>query len=326
MDPLTHTLTGLALSRAGLNRFHRWATPFLLLTSNAPDIDIVSAFGGNFNYFHYHRWLTHSLAGAPVLAAVSALLFCAFERSFRSFRVLFGLAMAAISSHLLLDWTNAYGVRFLLPFNEHWFSLDVTNVVDIWIWAVLLVAALGPVVSRLVSAEIGARPGAGRGMAIAALALVALYDGGRGLLHSRAVQTLESRIYDGETPVRAGAFPTAANPLLWDGAVETTDEVRRYRFSLSKNFDPYSGEVFHKPETVPTIAAARNTPMFRIFLNFSKYPSWRVTPAAQAENTTEVEVVDMRFGFSVTAIVDAANRVLSTKFRFSSPTVSVLRL
>lgn len=326
MDPLTHTLTGLALSRAGLNRFHRWATPFLLLTANAPDIDIVSALGGNYNYFHYHRWLTHSLAAAPVLAAASALLFCAFERSLRSFRALFGIAMVAIASHLLLDWTNAYGVRFLLPFNERWFSLDVTNVVDIWIWAVLLVAAVAPALSRLVSAEIGARSGAGRGMAIAALALVALYDGGRGLLHSRAVQTLESRVYDGEAPVRAGAFPRAANPLLWDGAVETEQEVRRYRFSLAKNFDPYSGEVFHKPETAPAIDSARNTPMFRLFLGFSKYPLWRVIPAAQPENATEVQVIDMRFGFSVTAIVDAANRVVSTRFRFTSTAVSVWRL
>ncbi len=325
MDPLTHTLTGLALSRAGLNRFHRRATPFLLLAANAPDIDVVSALGGNFNYFHYHRWLTHSLAGAPVLAAAAALLFCAFERSLRSFRALFAIAMVGIASHLLLDWTNSYGVRFLLPFDEHWFSLDVTNVVDIWIWAVLLIAAVAPALSRLVSSEIGARSGPGRGMAIAALTLVVLYDGGRGLLHSRAVETLESRVYDGAPPLRTGAFPTAANPLLWDGAVETPDEVRRYRFSLSKNFDPYSGEVFHKPETVPAIAAARSTPMFQVFLNFAKYPLWRVVPAAQPDNATEVQVVDMRFGFSVTAIVDAANRVLSTKFRFTSAAVSVLR-
>src|ERR1043165_1620564 len=40
MDPLTHTATGLFLSRAGLNRWTPLATPILLLAANAPDIDI----------------------------------------------------------------------------------------------------------------------------------------------------------------------------------------------------------------------------------------------------------------------------------------------
>ena len=66
MDPLTHTATGLFLSRAGLNRLTPQAAPILMLAANAPDIDIVTTAGGSLNYLHYHRHLTHSLAAMPV--------------------------------------------------------------------------------------------------------------------------------------------------------------------------------------------------------------------------------------------------------------------
>ena len=68
MDNLTHTLTGLFLSRIGLNRWTPGASAILMLAANAPDIDVVSAAGGSLNYLHYHRHLTHSLAAMPLMA------------------------------------------------------------------------------------------------------------------------------------------------------------------------------------------------------------------------------------------------------------------
>ncbi|MGA3027504.1 MAG: metal-dependent hydrolase [Bryobacteraceae bacterium] len=316
MDNVTHTLTGLAMSRAGLNRCYKHATPLLLLAANAPDIDIVALSRGGFAYFHYHRAITHSLAAAPVLALAIALLFCAIDRSWRNLAVAFGLALAGVASHLLLDWTNAYGVRLLLPFSSQWYSLDQTNIFDVWIWAVLLVAAVGPPLARLVSSEVGARSGSGRGLAIFALLFLGLYNVGRGVIHQRALDTLESRVYEGASPVRAGAFPTAANPMLWDGVVETSSTVRRYRFSLLDGFDPDSGELFQKPESSPAVDAAARTPEFRVFLGFSKYPLWSVVPVPEPENGVRVRARDMRFGFSVETIVDADNRASGASFRF----------
>ena len=71
MDNLTHTAIGLFLSRAGLNRLTPRATPILLLAANAPDLDVVSWFGGSLNYLHYHRHLTHSLAALPLMVILS---------------------------------------------------------------------------------------------------------------------------------------------------------------------------------------------------------------------------------------------------------------
>ena len=74
MDNLTHTLTGIALSQAGLNRKTRFATLAVILGSNAPDVDIVTRFGGSVAYLECHRGLTHCLLGASALAVVLAAL------------------------------------------------------------------------------------------------------------------------------------------------------------------------------------------------------------------------------------------------------------
>src|SRR5580704_14982772 len=68
MDNLTHTLTGLALSQAGLSRWYTRPALLLMLAANIPDIDIVNIAGGPFNYFLAHRGITHAITMAPVMA------------------------------------------------------------------------------------------------------------------------------------------------------------------------------------------------------------------------------------------------------------------
>ena len=73
-----------------------------------------------------------------------------------------GIALIGVASHLLLDWTNVYGIRLLFPFSSQWFHLDLINLFDLIVWVVLLLAWLGPLMGKLVSGEIGAKrePGA----------------------------------------------------------------------------------------------------------------------------------------------------------------------
>src|ERR1700734_3600278 len=164
MDPLTHSATGIFLGRAGLNRFCEQAPWILVLAANAPDIDIVTLFGGSLSYLHYHRHLTHSLAAMPAMALLPVLLVRLFTRKPFRWRAAYGISFTAVVSHLLLDYTNMYGIRLLLPFSARWFRLDLTAVMDLWIWAVLLLALAGPAIVRLVNSEIGARSNSpGRG-------------------------------------------------------------------------------------------------------------------------------------------------------------------
>jgi inner membrane protein len=326
MDPLTHTLTGLALSRAGLNRRSAYATPILLLAANAPDIDIAALAGGSVSYLHYHRYITHAFFAVPFLAWLPVLVVRLWAKKPFDWKWAYLVSVLGVLTHPLLDWMNPYGVRFLLPFSSRWYRLDILSLGDVWIWAVLLSALLAPALARLVSSEIGARPGSGRGWAVAALSFLLLYSCGRDLLHERALATLDSRLYDGMEPVRVAAFPRAASPFRWAGLVETAQFYSILDVNLLGEFDPTAGRVLYKPEPGPreaaAAAAARKTEAFRVFLNFSQYPYWRFTPADHPEDAIGVDVMDLRFGapphqrFVATAIVDRTGRVVRSGFAY----------
>jgi inner membrane protein len=326
MDPLTHTATGLFLSRIGLKRWTPLATPILLLAANAPDIDIVTSAGGPLNYLHYHRHLTHSLVAMPAMALLTVALVRVVSRKTIHWPGAFFAALIAVATHLLLDWTNTYGVRLFLPFSARWLRLDLNNVFDLWIWGVFLVCIAGPFLGRLVGSEIasqsGPQPLHGRGFAWLALGFLLLYDCGRGVLHARAVTELESRIYEDSAPLRTLAVPGPANPWRWKGVVETGDFCAVGDVDLMGNFDPAHATVFQKPAPDPAIQAAARTPVFQEFLRFSQFPLWRVSPAADLENGKVVEVIDLRFGnppapaFMVSATINSQLQPVSTSFQF----------
>lgn len=323
MDNLTHTAIGLFLSRAGLNRWTPLATPILLLAANAPDVDIVTLAGGSLNYLHFHRHLTHSLIAMPVMAAAAVLLVRLLWRKPVHWLGAFAAALIGVASHLLLDWTNMYGIRLLLPFSEAWQSLDLNSVIDLWIWAALLLGVAGTFVARLVGGEITS--GAikdrhpGRAGAIFALAFVLFYDCGRQVLHTRAIATLQSRIYQGMAPGRVAALPDEVNPLHWRGLVETADFYALADVNLAGDFDPTRATLFLKPEPDPALDVARRTPTFQEFLRFSQFPFWRVLAVPEPEGAREVTLVDMRFRtFTAQATLDSQLRVLNQTFQFGS--------
>ena len=317
MDNLTHTLTGLMLSRAGLSRWYARPALVLMLAANAPDIDVCWSLRGTIGYIEHHRGITHSIAMLPVMALLPVLIACVIGRSVRGWKAAWGLSIIGVASHLLLDWTNAYGIRPLLPFSSRWFQLDLNNIVDFWIWAVLLLAWLGPMVAKLVSSEIGAAAGSGRGLALFALCFLPVYDFGRFLSQQRAMEMLTSRIYRGGVPLRAAAFPDSAlNPLEWSGWVETRDVVEHFSLNVLSQFDPSSGTVIYNPDPSPALDAARRDFTIQKFLKFAQYPLWRVTPVADPDGARRVDVRDWRFPFTASAIVDASNRVLSSSFHF----------
>ncbi len=330
MDPLTHTATGLFLSRAGLKRWTPMATPILLLAANAPDIDIVTAAGGPLNYLRFHRHLTHSLLAMPVMALLPVLLVWAVARKPVRWAGAFAAALIAVASHLALDLTNVYGVRLLLPFSGRWLRLDQTNVVDLWIWAVILVAIAGPVIGGLVGSEITSGSAKarhhGRGFAVLALVFLLVYNCGRGILHARATAVLDSRIYQRAEPLRVAALPDPANPWRWRGLVETRDFFALSDLNLLGEFDPMRATILHKPESSPAtdaeLAAAGRTYTFQQFQNFAQWQLWRITPVAEPENGRQVELMDLRFGspaepgFRAVAILTSGLQVIETSFEF----------
>ena len=146
MDNLTHSLVGLAAAKAGLGRVSPYATFVCVAAANLPDIDIVAVAGGPAFYLKHHRGITHSIVGMLSLAFVFPLLFTAGESLWARLRGheprarlkrLLVCSLVLSVSHPLLDWTNSYGVRPLLPWDGRWFYGDLLFIVDPWVWLVL---------------------------------------------------------------------------------------------------------------------------------------------------------------------------------------------
>lgn len=326
MDNVTHSLTGVMMARAGLNRLCPRATLLLVLCSNVPDFDIITTVFGTTAYLDYHRHLTHALVVAPLMALLPVLFVRWLERG-KPFP--WGGAMAVgmvgVLAHLGMDYWNNYGIRLLLPFSGEWFAMDAVMVVDAWILTVLLIALAAPALSKLVGGEMGSREKpTGRGWAITALLFMMLWTGGRVVLHQRAVETLSARRYGGEEPLRVAAWPTPFNPWRWTGYVSTETAWALHDVKLGQPFDPDAGRVYYKPVDAARINAAKRTPEAQGFLRFSQYPVWRMVPVTSPEGGVAVEGVDVRFGspedgrFQVRVVLDERLQVVSSTFTYGT--------
>src|SRR5580765_3135540 len=147
MDNLTHSLVGLTSAKAGLGRLSPHATAVCIASANAADLDFISLFfGDRWTLLQNHRGITHSIVGTIAIGGLVPILFFAFERivaRFRDraprirFRGLLIASMIAAATHPLMDWTNNYGLRPLLPWSGSWFYADWVFIVDPYIWLLL---------------------------------------------------------------------------------------------------------------------------------------------------------------------------------------------
>lgn len=330
MDNVTHTLTGLALARAGLNRHSIRATALLIVSANAPDIDVVGALKGQLTYLEVHRGYTHSLLGLPVMALLSVLFVAALFRQKLPWRRAWLLCAIGVGSHLLLDWTNSYGTRLLLPFSSRWFHLDITSLYDGWIMAALVFAAIWPMFSRLVSREIGSpqkvgKDMPGRKLAIGTLIFFLLFDCARAILHARAVAQLEARLFENAAPVQAVALPESLSPFRWRGVVEAERTYEALPVDTLSNVDLGDAQVFFKPPQQPSLEAAKQTEPFRFFVYFARFPIWSESPVTLDAGLGErIELTDLRFGepqrgtFHCVALENKGFQVLESRFTFGS--------
>jgi inner membrane protein len=301
MDNITHSLVGLMLARAGLEKTTPHGTAMMVLAANAPDIDAVFWFSGSQTYLEWHRTYPHAVAFAPLVALLPMLL-ARVRFSWPSFLA----ALIGVFSHLLLDWTNSYGIPLALPFSWHRFRLDIANVFDVWIWAILLGAVIVMALARRV--HIGPR----RNLAWAALAALLAFDGGRFVSHARAISMMSARLYEGAPPQRVTALPGAFHPLTWRGVVEGAGFVIVLPVDVVTG--PGPERVYPIAAPIPAMDAALATRPFQVFSRWCQLPFWKVTPVADG---LRLDLIDLRFGdpdrpgfASVSAIVDGTGKVV----------------
>jgi len=308
LEPVTHFLTGACLGRAGFNRRTALATATMTLAAEAPDLDVFGRFRGPVFGFAHHRGFTHSFLGLVLVSAVVVgFMYLIWRVRGRKTKhpdlpprwgLLFALAYLAGLSHILLDFTNNYGVRPFWPFSERWYEWDIVFIIDPILLLALILGLVVPAFFALINQEIGVSPQRfkGRAAAICALAVVVVWWAVRDFEHRRAMDALEARTYEQADVIRVGAFPTYANPFLWRGVVETTNFFALANVdSAAPEVDPGEHmEILSKPEETPVTLAAKQSYLGRVYLDWAKFPITETSP--NDDGGYLVRFYDLRFG------------------------------
>lgn len=330
MDNLTHTLFALVMAKGGLERATPRATAALLIGANLPDIDLVTLLWGNIHYLSYHRGFTHSILGITLGALILAFTIYGENNLVRRaateprFLRLFLVALAGTASHFLLDYTNSYGIRPFLPFNDQWFAWDLVFIVDPWILFIFFIGLGLPFLLRLVTQEIGAKATGYRLGSLVCLSLVVLYWGAKDISHRSSLRELQSKNFLTGEPIRLAALPQFLNPFGWYGIAETQTSYHTTFVGWSPDQDGYDRRrirTFHKMEPSEILENASQGQRVKVFLNFARFPLFQVAPSPAGY---EVTVRDLRFdfasqtrkGFLFTIVLDKSLRIASEEFRF----------
>ena len=331
MDNVTHTLFALTLARTPLGRAGRGTAVALVLASNAPDIDIVAAFGGAPSYLTWHRGPTHGPLGILGLGLVVASLVWIGRRALRRdrhdelgapFRMLVPIAVIGVLCHVLMDLPTSYGTRFLSPFDWRWFAVDWMPIVDLYL---LFALAAGLLFGRSSAAG-------GRRNAAIVLALMAANYGVRAASHHQAL-ALAPRLFGPLLPPPCD--PAASDGLLdsWPRTVSATPPPDRSRclvelVAVPTFLSPFSWRViahlsnayeaqdvnlletrYRRPPTAaealwrttqrfpnvwtPAVWTAASTTLGRTFLGFARLPAAR--SIVDQTGTATVRWTDVRF-------------------------------
>ncbi len=348
MEPVTHFLTGACIGRAGLNRKTAYATLAAVLAAEAADLDIFWGMAGPVDELKHHRGITHTFWAVPIVAGVVAGAVWALDRwrkreegrnngnapkatedpstsfsresgqtavrttSGPHWGWLYLTCCIAALSHILLDWTNNYGVRPLFPLNSHWYAGSFMFIVEPILYGLFFVAFVLPWLLSLADREIGARRKQfrGRSWAIFALAGMLILGCVRWAEHAHALALVANTNISSVPITRAAAEPYPVNPFRWHAIFETpgffqTAQINTWKDTIDS--DPAS-DVLYKPADTPAVDAAKRTPLGQVYLDWGTWavvrdvgqePAPGMSPPQLPPNRTwtTVEFTDLRFDY-----------------------------
>jgi len=349
MEPVTHFLTGACIGRAGLNRKTAYATLTAVLAAEAADIDVLWSLAGPVEELKHHRGITHTFLAAPVVAGVvvgAVWLLHRWRQARRrrkqaaappvdprapilrppqpvSWPWLYLTALIAALSHLLLDFTNNYGLRPFFPFNPRWYAGSFMFIAEPLLWALFLVSLVMPWLFGLADGEIGARrtPFRGRGWAIFALTGMMLLWAWRWSEHGRALAMLANTQVASAPVTRMTVEPYPINPFRWHAILETAGYYQNAEVNTragSIDSDPQR-DLLYKPPSTAATEAAKATLLGKVYLDWGTWAVVRdvgqapisgvAPPRLPANRTwTTVEFTDLRFAYSMLGASSARAR------------------
>jgi len=332
MEPITHFLTGACIGRAGLNRKTAYATLVAVLAAEAADIDVLWGLAGPVEELKHHRGITHTFVAVPVVAAAAVGVVWLFDRWVQArqrrktialnqdlkapqaihWGWLYGTALVAALSHLLLDWTNNYGLRPFFPFNPRWYAGSFVFIAEPVLWALLGAALLIPALAGLIGGEIGVRRTVfrGRGWAIFALTAMVLLWGWRWAEQGRARMLAENAQIASAPVKRMALEPYPVNPFRWHAILETDEYYQTAELNTrTGEIASDARDVIYKPSATAATEAAKQTFLGQVYLDWGTWTVVRdlgpvaapgLAPPQVAPNRpwTTVEFTDLRWEYS----------------------------
>lgn len=263
MDSIAHGLAGAVVGYCGFRqkagRAALWAS---VAASQWPDSDIVMLLVSGETYLRWHRGVTHSALLLPVWSALVA--WAVWELSGkRNFRWLWGAAATSMAGHIVLDWITNYGTMLAAPFSDARFALSWVFIVDVYVWAALLLTLLAAIWSQ--------RPAVAR----AGLALLGAY-----LLFCGA-----SRAWAlGGQPDTTQAYPQPMNPLRWTLVRAEGDTIHWQDGVRNDTFVQYRDDVL--------LPKAEATDAVKLFRWFAAFP---LVERLEQDGHTVLRYRDLRF-------------------------------
>jgi inner membrane protein len=317
-------LTGACLSRSlGFPARARYATAACVLAAELPDADYVYRLRGPLVYFQHHRGWTHALWSLPLQAALVVALFYLLHATRRGWKqrrsteepspanwpALFGMALLALGSHLLLDWTNNYGVRPFAPFQPRWYAGELVYIVEPLLLLVLSLALLLPFLFSLVHREMGIRRPRyqGRALATAALVLMVGLWIHRSFQRDNARTVVDAQEFRGGRILRESLNPYPIDPYRWHVVVETPQNFQTGTVDTRQGlFETDRQQIYAKPQVTLATLAAKQSWLGQVYLDWSKFPLV----------VDEGTVGEVHPELSVSAGEDALRNVVFSDLRF----------
>jgi inner membrane protein len=333
MEPITHLLTGACIGRAGLNRKTAYATLTAVLAAEAADVDVLWGLAGPVEELKHHRGITHSLIAVPVVAAAAVGMVWLYDR-WRQKRTsrkaktpsqnakappgvrwgwIYLAALIAALSHLMLDWTNNYGLRPFYPFNPRWYAGSFVFIAEPVLWALLGSALVMPWLLGLADSEIGAKKKKfrGRGWAIFALTGMVLLWGWRWAEQGRARALADNTMIAAAPVKRMALEPYPVNVFRWHAILETAEYYQTAEINtLSGEIvsDPRR-DVLYKPAATAATEAAKRTRLGQVYMDWGTWavvrdvgqeaaPGMKPPQLPRNHAWTTVEFYDLRFAYS----------------------------
>ncbi len=282
MEPMTHMLTGAVLARTGFHKRAAYATVAMAIAAEFPDCDYLWWFKGPVALFEHHRGITHTFLAMPFEAALLTAAFHGLHRLRKrpktkapaSWGWLFGGILLALLSHILLDWTNNYGVRPFFPFDPHWYAGSFVFIFEPVLFALSIAGLVLPGLFGLIHAEIGARKSrfVSSGWSWCTLLLIGALYLFRFTEHAKALQLTAQTAPPDAT--RFFASPHPVNPFMWSVVTElpASYQLSTINTRTGEASVPSPSDTLYRPETTLALLAGKRTELGKVFLDWSSYP------------------------------------------------------